>query len=259
MALISDLVSAIAEVEGIPEATAQLIARYTREAGHLSQGARGRNAPRATVTDAANLLIALNAGGCIAREAADAVEPFRALIAHAPHHRREPVPGVGIEIIGIEDPSLKFLDRHGATFGEILESVIERAIGGELEHLMMSHALAQVHPQIIEEARAKYGEDDKRNIALAIRKACRGLLSVGVASFSIEFHRPRPFAQIVIDRIAGSGPHRDLIARVPFILTAEEIMKPKQRTFGGSDGDRSERTVVGYRTLMKIGEVLMPA
>ena len=133
MALISDLVSAIAEVEGLPEESVNLVARYAREAGYLSQGARGRNAPRATVADAANLLIAVNGSGCVVKEAPQAVELYRDLICHAPHGSRTSTDG-GVAYGKIEPDELRFLDRHGvATFGEMLESIIDRFVGGELD------------------------------------------------------------------------------------------------------------------------------
>ena len=49
------------------------VARYLREAGLLSQGARGVNAPDATPLDAARLLIPFMVGG-IAMKAKDAPE-----------------------------------------------------------------------------------------------------------------------------------------------------------------------------------------
>lgn len=61
MALLSELVSAIAAVEGIEESFVAGVARYLREADLISQAGRGRGAARMTTNDAAALLIAVNA------------------------------------------------------------------------------------------------------------------------------------------------------------------------------------------------------
>lgn len=251
MALISDLVSAIAEVENLPEETVNLVARYTREAGYLSQGARGRNAPRATVTDAANLLIAVNASGCIVKDAPRAVELYRDLVCHAPHGRRT-VRGVGVEYSKIDQDELQFLDRHGdATFGEMLESMIERFIGGELPIFMMREAQNYLTEEFYHKIVAEVGEADKVALANKIAEACGLLVSTGTVAIKVEFGRPLPHARIVIDR--ANGPERELIAASSFIVHADDLMTGKVKQF---EGDRRERTSFGYRTLMKIADVM---
>jgi hypothetical protein len=252
MALISDLVSAIAEVEGLPEATVSLAARYAREAGYLSTGARGRNAPRATVTDCANLLIAVNGSGCIVKDAPKAVEMFRNLLCHAPHGSRTPRPGLGIEYGAIEHDQLRFIDRHGAaTFGEILESVIDRCIGGEMEAFMMSEASKYLGEPYFEKARAELGDDAKALAERAV-ESCKGLINLDTVAITIEFYRPMPHARLVIDRSVGGD--RELIAGASFIVNVHDLMAGNFKNIGG--GDRRERTAIGYRTLMKIAEVM---
>lgn len=251
MALISDLVSAIAEVEGVPEETVNLVARYTREAGYLSQGARGRNAPRATVTDAANLLIAVNASGCIVKDAPRAVHLYRDLLCHAPHGSRT-VRGIGIEYGAIEHDQLRFLDRHGeATFGEMLESVIERFVGGEMEMFMMGEAVKYIPEAAYKKAVEDFG-DDKQKIAERVIEGCKSFLMLGTIAFNIEFYRPMPHAKIVIDRSIGGD--RELIAGASFVVNVDDMMAGKFKNIGG--GDRREHTAIGYRTLMKIAEVM---
>src|SRR5919109_1885851 len=61
MASIGRLVAAIAAAEGMDEGTVKIIARYCREAGHVSQGTHGPGAAKMTARDAANILIAVNA------------------------------------------------------------------------------------------------------------------------------------------------------------------------------------------------------
>jgi hypothetical protein len=251
MALISDLVSAIAEVEGIPEGTVGLAARYAREAGYLSSGARGRNAPRATIADCANLLIAVNGSGCAVKDAPTAVELFRGLRCHAPHGSRTPVAGVGVQYTAIEDDELRFLDRHrDATFGEMLESIIDRFVGGELESFMKGQA-AQYLGDPFYEAAAREAGDDPKAIARKIAEVCDLALKMDTVSFVIEMHRPIPFARLVIDR--SMGAERELIAGASFIMDAEDLV---QQSLKDAGGDRRERTTFGYRTFMKIAEVM---
>lgn len=75
MALLSALVKAIADVEGIDEVQVGWVARHLREAGLISQAGRGRGAAHMTCTDAANLLIGVNAAFS-AKEAVAAVQSF---------------------------------------------------------------------------------------------------------------------------------------------------------------------------------------
>lgn len=59
---IGSLTSLLASTYGIPEPTVTLVARSMREAGLLSTGARGVNAPEMTMRDVARLTLALMSG-----------------------------------------------------------------------------------------------------------------------------------------------------------------------------------------------------
>src|SRR5215471_16707790 len=78
MATLSDLVTALAGVTGLPESMVFAYGRFARQAGLISQKGRGRSAAAMTLTDAVNLLIAVAATG-VTREAGSAVESFRSL------------------------------------------------------------------------------------------------------------------------------------------------------------------------------------
>src|ERR1700687_3500599 len=78
MALLSELVTAVAQAEGMEEVTVGVFARHAREAGLISQAGRGRGAARMTVRDAANLIIAVNACA-LAKYVRYGVEDFRSL------------------------------------------------------------------------------------------------------------------------------------------------------------------------------------
>lgn len=97
----------IAEALGVPVATALLQMRLVREAGILSQGSRGRNAPRMTTADAAHLLIGV-AGAQHVRESVAAVEGFS-----------------GLTVVGtLADTPLPGL-RAGHRFGEAVTAFIQ--------------------------------------------------------------------------------------------------------------------------------------
>ena len=59
MATLSNLVSALAQVTGLPEATVFAYGRFAREAGLISQAGRGLGGAQMTATDATNLLFAV--------------------------------------------------------------------------------------------------------------------------------------------------------------------------------------------------------
>jgi hypothetical protein len=118
MASISELASAIAEVEGVDPPTVALIARYVREAGFIQKKGRGPSAASMLTVDAANLLIAVNASTSTAR-AAEVVPIYRNLAA--------------VDWTG-KEPSSKI----GGTFGEALELLIDCAIAGKLPEMFLS-------------------------------------------------------------------------------------------------------------------------
>lgn len=62
MAVVTELVDAVAALTGREEASVRLFARTLREAGLMTQGGRGRSAPHMTSLDAARLLIGIMVG-----------------------------------------------------------------------------------------------------------------------------------------------------------------------------------------------------
>ena len=78
MASIGQLITAVSEVSGVDAASVKLIARYLREAGHIAQQSTGGGAARMTYSDAAALLIGVNASS-LAKDAVSAVDEVSAL------------------------------------------------------------------------------------------------------------------------------------------------------------------------------------
>jgi hypothetical protein len=109
MATLTELAKAIADIEGLDLANVNLIAREVREAGLITTAGRGRSAAKMNVSDAANLLIAVNVSVQI-REAPEAVKSYRDLPAR----------------YQILDPRKRRWIKSGVwTFGVFLEELIE--------------------------------------------------------------------------------------------------------------------------------------
>lgn len=121
MASIGKLIQAVALVEGLDESSVKLIARYAREGGYISQASSGSGAARMTPTDAANLLIAVNATS-LAKDAVTAIETYRRLIWRSD----EKLQGRDWEA-DREDP-FKAVFRVGVSLGEVLEKLILMAV-----------------------------------------------------------------------------------------------------------------------------------
>lgn len=249
MALISDLVSAIAKAEGMPEATVALAARYAREAGFLSQGARGRNAPHATVADCANLLIAVNASGCTVKDAPKAIENYRRLRIHAPHGSRDVRPSATV-YSKIEHDKLRFLECRDGTFGEVLESIIDRFVGGELKSFMKDEASKYLGDEFLQKMVEEHRVDPKAAAAEVLR-ATDNMLQLGVVNFEICFYRPTPFARLTVERSIGGAT--ESLAGATFVVTVEDV--EAGRIMRGN-GDRRDETAFGYRTFMSIAKAM---
>jgi hypothetical protein len=120
MATLSELVDAIADVEGIDPATVTLIARYIREAGLISTGGRGPSAAAMDLADAANLLIGVNAT-TTAAESARTVAAYRELEA------RE---------LSAKSPAMKY-----GKLGEAIEQLLHAIGVGELPETFLGRGI----------------------------------------------------------------------------------------------------------------------
>jgi hypothetical protein len=113
MALLSELVKIVAEVEGLDEVSVGIFARQAREAGHIKQGGRGRSAAKMDTEDAANLLIAVNACA-LAKDVATGVSTYRSLLVMRQSYTNEE--NHLLSEVGLFQP--------GATLGDDLGRVI---------------------------------------------------------------------------------------------------------------------------------------
>lgn len=132
MAVLSDLVTALAAATGLPGATVFAYGRFAREAGLISQKGRGRGAAEVTTKDAANLLLAVGATG-ITRESGNAIKSYRRLKGHyllptEPNGKRL---ANWLRKLG----SNRQLDTN---LGQFLEFLISQSIGSDLNELLRS-------------------------------------------------------------------------------------------------------------------------
>lgn len=127
MATLSELVKAIAAVQGFDENQVLWIARYLREDGLISKGGRGRGGAQMSVMDACNLLVGVNSPGS-AKQSAELVR----IICAMPLFSDYAVSNDSDEwdnIRSTDDFSKSFM--RGSTFGSALQAVlIERLAGG---------------------------------------------------------------------------------------------------------------------------------
>jgi hypothetical protein len=151
MATLSDLVTALAGATGLPESMVFAYGRFARQAGLISQKGRGRSAASMTLTDAANLLIAVAATG-ITREAGTAVAAFRSLkrgrlydlaagLSPALLTWLEPL---GIKALGHGQDEFEVR----CDFGRFLEHLISGTLTGDLAIVFQNIPVAEVPSEL---------------------------------------------------------------------------------------------------------------
>ena len=146
MATLSDLVTALAGVTGLPEARVFAYGRFARQAGLISQKGRGRSAASMSVTDATNLLIAVCATD-VTREAGAAIKTFRQLgrgrfydfsgLSPAIVPWLEPL---GIKALGPGDDAFEVR----ANFGRFFEHLMTETVTGSVSSVFRRIPVAEI-------------------------------------------------------------------------------------------------------------------
>jgi hypothetical protein len=221
MATLSELVDAIAAVEGIDPATVTLIARHVREAGLISTGGRGPSAAAMGLSDAANLLIGVNAT-TTAAESARTVSAYRELQAFRTKTDRR--------------PAMKY-----GTLGEAIEQLLH-AIGlGKLPDKFLGRGTSHLQEAF------STGEVE---IDLKFRRSGSRLSAV---------LRITPRLSSTITPATADG--WQLVAEsgqsILFLFSTPRSRGPpgeKEHTAG----DRTVETTIGYRTLNAVSKLLQP-
>lgn len=216
MATLSELVEVTAKVEAIDPATVALIGRYLREAGLIVKRGRGPSAAHMGWTDAANMLIAINA----AKNAADAartVQAYRRLRAEQ------------------DEPPISEISRD-FTFGEAIEQLLMTAGSGELpnpflgvpDEIPVWHELS----------------DDFSTGAVHVELRFRTNAPSALLRVAIALPLARSFGPEV------TPPPLILVRFSPQKVRGP----PKARRH--QSGDRLEETTIGFRTLSAVGKLI---
>lgn len=236
MALLSALVKAIADVEGIDEVQVGWVARHLREAGLISQAGRGRGAAHMTSTDAANLLIGVNAAYS-AKEAVAAVQSFGNAKCFSSNVR------------GGENLTCIF--STGRKFGDALASLISVAQPSPNLPSELVWEIAQNTDYI--------GEKYILNLAENIGRLTPHIYDMVFSE--IVFHRPSVLVSIsIVDNkwIDTSGPS----APPPFnSVERSQRSIVDARFIGNTDpaiklGDKKETSRISLKTIIEIARTL---
>lgn len=229
MALLSTLVKAIADVEGIDEVQVGWVARHLREAGHISQAGRGRGAAQMSSSDAANLLIGVNAATG-AKNGAEAVSLYRSL----------PCGKANL----LKETRLSEAFKLGQDFGRSLEVLLElsRPADSGFSELVRcvfagSHFFGSVSAD--------------RFDALLIEESAK---MEKTFSSEITFSRPYPNVSVLIsDNVAKDVLGRSILDEEDPIAEIEFWDRASKWPL---DADRDERVRISLKTVIKVGNVL---
>jgi hypothetical protein len=233
MATLSDLVTAISGVTGLPESTVFAYGRFARQAGLISQKGRGRNAASMSLTDAANLLIAVAATG-VTRESGTAIETFRSLKRGRLYDLAAGLSPVllnwlaplGIKPLGLGKDEFEVK----SDFGRFLEHLIRGTLNGDLAAVFQNIPVAEVPGKLWREWKRTKSVHLDESVDLLVRK---GLVKPKASSdlefgedinLEIKFSRLVPAVEVEFLRMWDSvqtafvltfGPERGAQTRAP--------------------------------------------
>lgn len=163
MATPGELVSAVAKVLGLPQATVALHDRALAEQGYRRTGGRGRSSIKVSPEDAAHLLIAVVAAPIAGPAVKDTISNFKQyqnLVAHKDSQE----PGDWSEINAMTDLSL------GHSFGAALAALIRDFAAGKFERADYLWKSASKNPE----------------------------LHPGFVNVDVQINSPRPYAEISV-------------------------------------------------------------
>jgi hypothetical protein len=138
MATLSQLVTVLARVTGLPEATVFAYGRFAREAGLIAQGGRGLGGAQMTPTDATNLLLAIG-GTRVTRDAEKAIRRFRTLpgqVNYGDTLRPKSAPRLSQLLDRYQLYAMNLDDDSRIVLGRFIDFLIDEACSGELEKFL---------------------------------------------------------------------------------------------------------------------------
>jgi hypothetical protein len=223
MGVISDLVRAVAEIEGLNETAVGVFARAAREAGFITHKGRGRHAAQMTLRDGANLLIAANASA-LAKDVPDVISRLSAL-------RPERA-----DVLSSAD-QFSSINSEETRLGQAIETLLEMCLPREGGGSEMQDALEATIRQVDRRRAAKEG------------------LSLGKARVEIKFHHPAMAVEIAVKSpivLTSEKPAWVFYANtLELRYVAEEAITPSS-----IDIDRSDTVLITHRTLMRVAQAL---
>jgi hypothetical protein len=237
MATLTELIDTIAAVEGLERSTVNLVARYVREAGLITTHGRGTSAARMNITDAANLLIGVNATTA-AKDAARTVSAYRELESYEFRAKEDPRPA----------------QKYG-TLGEAIEQLVHVTGAGELPEVFLHREI----PNDLQEAfpDVHIGMTFRRPILSASLKIASTELTPELNEERLETEIPPGtlewYEDVPVDVDSETGIPEGLL----FEFYPPKLRGPrrKKKTIVG---DRLEEITIGYRTLSAVGKLLRP-
>jgi hypothetical protein len=239
MATLTELVDTIAAVEGLERSTVSLVARYVREAGLISTHGRGTSAARMNVTDAANLLIGVNAT-TTGKDAAKTVSAYRELESYEFREKGDPRP----------------VQKYG-TLGEAIEQLVHATGVGELPEVFLNREV----PNDLQEAFPDVHIDMKfrRPILSASLKITPGLneelLETEIPPDTLGWDEDVLMAEQAGMMEEETGMPESLFFEFYPPKLRGPPRKKKAKTIAG---DRLEEITIGYRTLSAVGKLFRP-
>lgn len=216
MAILSDLVERIAEVEGIDPATVSLIARHIREDGLIATHGRGPSAAKMSFADAANLLIGVNATTTVAN-AARTVRAYRRLQAWDFRSLSDPRPPSSL-----------------GTLSTVIEQLLDSVAKGELPEPFLKQNFDWGFQEAFSKGQVHIGLRFRRSVTTAYLRMTE-LPGPDV----IERDAPEEWLAMMPSRL--SVVFRPVVPRGP----------PRK-----SASDRIDEVTIGYRTLRAVGQLI---
>lgn len=225
MSTLPVLVSTLAEVDGRDRATIEYFGRTIREAGYIATGKRGMGAPKMTVREAGNLLLALN-GSDGPKDAPIAIDRYRSLRQF---------------MVGDARTLREYAEKAEHAPGPIQDAMDARTFGEALD------CLVEGAPELLRWFFSMFKEDYPR-----LNKDAFGSY-IRLGTFGLLVTLKRYGAEIEVFRYVGSL--REVEYSISFTVDTERFMDGFYGTFSG---DRQVSVSFGLLTLLAAWRGLNP-
>jgi hypothetical protein len=232
MATLTELIDTIAAVEGLDRSTVSLIARYIREAGLITTRGRGTSAATMGLTDAANLLIGVNATATAA-DAPRMVTAYRKLESYEPKPKADPGPP----------------NKYG-TLGQAIEQLVHATGVGELPEVFLSRETPSSLQKAFPRGEVHIDMKFRRPIPSASLKIA-SILKLDEHTLELD----EEWSDTEIPR-EDLSEETEIFEDLFFEFYPPKVRGPPRKK--KTAGDRLEEITIGYLTLSAVGKLLLP-